>query len=173
METHLCDKFRTIERFRDTGETIDSFQNEIFVQCPHCNSSALVRPIDPNKTDYFAPRRFSCKACGASKSWSRQEIKILRLKLVDNYFHYPLWLQTPCCGHSLWAYNLQHLEFIEAFVRAKLRERKPDEQYGWSNRSLFSRLPKWIQSRKNQDQIIKAIAKIRESVSSKRCRVTL
>jgi hypothetical protein len=56
------------------------------------------------------------------------------------------------------------IEFIEAFVRAKLRERKPHELYGWSNQSLCSRLPKWIQSGKNREEILKAIAKIRESV---------
>jgi hypothetical protein len=80
---------------------------------------------------------------------------------------------TPCGGQTLWAYNLGHLDFIEAFVTAELRERQPDDRYGWSNRSLFSRLPKWMQSAKNREQILKAIrasaqasanAKIRQSV---------
>ncbi|NJM64447.1 MAG: TFIIB-type zinc ribbon-containing protein [Acaryochloris sp. RU_4_1] len=124
-----------------------------------------MRRIDPEDVSSFAPRRFSCKACGTSKDWS--ERKIVRSwygQPVDDYFHYPLWLKVPCCGQMLWAYNLQHLDFIEAFVRAELRERKPDEQSGWSNRSLFSRLPKWMQSRKNREAILKAIAKIRQSV---------
>ena len=151
-----------MERFKDTRETIYSFQDEFLVRCPCCDSCAIVRCIDPDKVDSFAPRRFSCTACGSSKKWS--EKKIERWYTVDDYFHYPLWLQTSCCGKTLWAYNLRHLEFIEAFVRAKLRERKPHELHGWSNKSLFSRLPKWIQSGKNREEIIKAIAKIRESV---------
>lgn len=151
-----------MERFKDTREDLFSFQNEFLVRCPCCDSCAIVRCIDPDKVDSFAPRRFSCTACGSSKDWSEQ--KIGRRYTVDAYFHYPLWLQTSCCGQTLWAYNLRHLEFIEAFVRAKLRERTPDELYGWSNRSLFSRLPKWIQSGKNREEIIKAIAKIRKSV---------
>jgi hypothetical protein len=133
-----------MNRFKDTREDIYSFQNEFMVRCPFCDSCAIVRCIDPDNVDSFAPRRFSCKACGSSKKWS--EKKIERSYTVDDYFHYPLWLQTSCCGETLWAYNLRHLEFIEAFVRAKLRERKPHELYGWSNPSLFSRLPKWIQS---------------------------
>ena len=151
-----------MERFKDTREDIYSFQNEFLVRCPFCDSCAIVRCIDPDQVDLFAPRRFSCTACGSSKKWS--EKKIERWYTVDDYFHYPLWLQTSCCGETLWAYNLWHLEFIEAFVRAKLRERKPNELYGWSNKSLFSRLPKWIPSGKNREEIIKAIAKIRKSV---------
>jgi hypothetical protein len=121
-----------------------------------------VRRIEPENVDWFAPRRFSCKACGSSKNWSGREIaRVWYGEPVDAYFHYPLWLQMPCCGQTLWAYNLRHLNFIEAFVRAELRERVPDEQYGWSNRSLFSRLPKWIQSHKNREAILKAISKIR------------
>jgi hypothetical protein len=153
-----------MERFRDKGDTIYSFQDEFLVQCPNCRSCAIVRLIDPENADWFAPRRFSCKACGSSKDWSkRREIsKPWHDKPVDDYFHYPLWLQVSCCGETLWAYNQLHLDFIEVFVKAELRERKPDKQYGWSNRSLFSRLPKWMQSGKNREAILKAIAKMRE-----------
>ena len=151
-----------MERFKDSRERIYSFQDELLVRCPHCDSCAILRCIDPDKVDFFAPRRFSCTACGSSKDWSKQKIE--SWYTVDDYLGYPLWLETSCCGETLWAYNLRHLEFIEAFVRAKLRERKPDELYGWSNRSLFSRLPKWIQSAKNREGILKAIAKIHESV---------
>ena len=153
-----------MERFKDTREDIYSFQNGFLVRCPFCDSCAIVRCIDPDQVDYFAPRRFSCTACGSSKDWSKQKIESWYSGPGDDYLGYPLWLETSCCGETLWAYNLRHLEFIEAFVRAKLRERKPHELYGWSNKSLFSRLPKWIQSGKNREEIIKAIAKIRETV---------
>ena len=151
-----------MNRFKDTREDIYWFQNKYLVRCPFCDSCAIVRCIDPDNVDSFAPRRFSCTACGSSKKWS--EKKIERWYTVDDYFHYPLWLETSCCGETLWAYNLRHLQFIEAFVRAKLRERKPHELYGRSNQSLFSRLPKWIPSGKNREEILKAIAKIRKSV---------
>jgi hypothetical protein len=75
----------------------------------------------------------------------------------------PLWLQTDCCGHTLWSYNDKHLSFIEAYVSAELRERSADE-YGWSNRSLASRLPQWIKSGKHRDQILKAISKMKETI---------
>jgi hypothetical protein len=154
-----------MERCKDNGETIYSFQDEFLVRCPSCNSCASVRRIDPNNTDLFTPRRFSCIHCGTIKDWSAREIvRYWCDEPVDDYFHYPLWLQTPCCGQTLWAYNLPHLDFIESFVSAKLRERKQDKKYGWSNRSLFSRLPKWMQSRKKREEILSAVAKIRQSI---------
>ena len=56
-----------MERFKDTREDLYSFQNEFLVGCPFCDSCAIVRCIDPDKVDCFAPRRFSCTACGSSK----------------------------------------------------------------------------------------------------------
>jgi hypothetical protein len=154
-----------MERFQDSRESIYSFQDEFLVRCPSCDSCATVRRIDRDNTDGFPLYRFSCTACGAAKDWCDREI-IARSDSEprDDYFHYPLWLQSPCCGQTLWAYNLRHLEFIESFVRAELRERQPDDRYGWCNRSLFSRLPKWMQSAKNREKILKAIAKIRQSL---------
>ena len=58
-----------MERFKDTREHIYSFQNEFLVRCPFCDFCAIVRCIDPDNVDSFAPRRFSCTACGSSKDW--------------------------------------------------------------------------------------------------------
>ncbi len=154
-----------MSRFKDTRETIYSFQNEFLLKCPRCNSCAVIKPINSINQDWFAPRRFSCKECGLTKNWAESEIvRPFVNEAVDDYFHYPLWLQIHCCDNILWAYNIQHLDFIEQFVAAKIRERKPDEKLGWSNQSLFSRLPKWIQSRKNRDDILKSIVKMRETL---------
>lgn len=147
-------------RCRDLHQSIYSFYDEFLVRCPHCHSCALIRPIDPNNAQLFAPRRFSCTGCGAAKNWAGKSIGGGGAgELVDPYFHYRLWLQIRCCGQTLWAYNWRHLQSIELFVAAKLRESKPDERYGYSNRSLFSRLPQWMQSRHNRDDILKAIEK--------------
>ena len=163
MKTAISPKENPM-RFTDPRLTLDAFRDEVLVRCPRCNACATVRLADPTRTDLFAPRRFSCLACGATKDWAGKEIGSSGESPVDDFFHYPLWLQIPCCGHTLWAYNLRHLDFLEAFVAAKLRERQPDEQAGWSNRSLFSRLPRWMRSRKNREVILKSIEKLRQSI---------
>jgi hypothetical protein len=165
-------------RFRETRDDIYAFSDRILVKCPNCNSCAIVcsildergycegnRSATANDLDchnLFAPHRFVCAACGATKDWTRTQVHgNSDGEPVDYYFQYPLWLQTPCCGHTIWAYNFSHLDLIEAFVSAKLRERRPDENYGWSNQSLYSRLPQWMKSRKNRSLVVKAIERIR------------
>jgi hypothetical protein len=58
----------------------------------------------------------------------------------DAYFGLPLWLTTDCRGHVLWAYNIAHLDLLEAFVSAQLRERGPI----LGSMSLVERLHAWI-----------------------------
>jgi hypothetical protein len=74
-----------------------------------------------------------------------------------------LWLQTPCCGHILWAFNYAHLSYLESYVEAEQRDRT-QTTYGWSNSSLASRLPKWMIASKNRDDVLKAIKKLRDKI---------
>ncbi len=79
----------------------------------------------------------------------------------DDYFGLPLWLRFECCGAVLWAYNIEHLQYIERFVRADLRERVRDERHGWMNASLASRLPRWLKLAKNRETVLHAIQQLR------------
>lgn len=81
---------------------------------------------------------------------------------TDSYFGASLWMKTRCCGHSLWAFNRRHLELLENYVEAKLRERREYEESGWANRSLVSRLPAWMKSAKNREEILKGLVRLRE-----------
>lgn len=79
---------------------------------------------------------------------------------MDWYFRLPLWLQIECCGETLWAYNEKHLEFIERYVAAKLRVRTPN-----TNKSLASRLPQWIKSAKNRNEVLRACEKLKAKLN--------
>ncbi|MEU4540732.1 hypothetical protein AB0G15_38460 [Streptosporangium sp. NPDC023825] len=67
-----------------------------------------------------------------------------------------LWLQTPCGNHVLWAYDAEHLDFLERYVRAFIREREPNR-----NASLASRLPAWVKDAKNRDLVLARCATLR------------
>lgn len=87
----------------------------------------------------------------------------------DWYFRLPLWLQTPCCGKILWAYNREHLDFLESYIKAGLRERFPLKVYEtglvmWRNKSLASRLPTWMKRAKNRDEVLRGIEKLRKKI---------
>lgn len=149
-------------RFTDDGTSIWQFVDEILVKCPQCEGRAVVRKQDPELADFFAPRRVSCGGCGFSQDIVKRGI-IHTWTAVDDFFGFPLWLQAPCCGHVLWAYNLQHLQFLQDFVQAKIRERRIPGlvRSGRVNSTLASRFPRWIKDAGNREQILKAIERIR------------
>jgi hypothetical protein len=81
---------------------------------------------------------------------------------VDAYFGQPVWLQTPCAGHTLWAFNARHLDYLEQFVAARLREPPLRASDGEArNAALASRLPVWLKSAKNRDEVLRCIRRLR------------
>ncbi len=146
------------ERLSENGEMIYDFGNEFLVVCPKCKARAKVVPIPvgskKNNAQLTAPRYLICLTCVHRDTWQGGIIAIGAS--FDWYFQLPLWLQISCCGKTLWAYNETHLDFLENYVKAKLRERTPN-----TNKSLASRLPNWIKSAKNRDEILKCIKRLR------------
>ena len=69
-----------------------------------------------------------------------------------------LWLSIQLKEGELWAYNLEHLEFIKNHISANLRERTLENI---SNKSIGSRLPKWMTSKSNRNDVLKAIEKLK------------
>lgn len=146
---------------------LHDFADHFLVECPRCGSYAVVRPPTPT-----ARPRLVCGHCGHTAE-SADNVSILHQgywvgidgpasKAVDFYFREPLWLRQPCCGHVLWAINGDHLEWLAGFVSAKHRTGRRDPDTGWSNRSLASRLPRWMTSAKNRQAVLKALDRLRE-----------
>lgn len=144
------------ERFH-SDDQVTSFGGQFYIVCPQCARCAIV-------VDRGAYRIvLSCRFCG----YVRDETVVRTSKigaLVDWYFQIPLWLQTPCCGEILWAYNGQHLAFLEACVVAKQRTSVRNE-YGWSNRGLMNRLPAWMKLAKNRDEVLHGLDKLQQKLA--------
>ena len=77
---------------------------------------------------------------------------------IDPFFHLPVWLQADFSGQTLWAYNLEHLEFLAEHVGAKLRERNTSPRM---SRSIGARLPRWMTAASNREAVLKAIEKLK------------
>jgi hypothetical protein len=58
------------------------------------------------------------------------------------------------------AFNEAHLDYLESYVRDPLR-REAVEPGGFRNRSIASRLPRWVKAAGNRDEVLKLIAKMR------------
>jgi hypothetical protein len=75
---------------------------------------------------------------------------------VDLHFGLPLWIQTDFRGEVLWAYNWEHLAFIEDAIAAELR---PASEL--RARGLHNKLPEWMLRAKNRQDLLRAIRKLR------------
>lgn len=145
------------------------FLDEILVVCPKCEKKAIVkRGTDPSGRFDEWTTRVICTLCGYTKSLNevasgaRKRKKWIMVQLSgDPYFALPLWLSERVGEEELWAYNYRHLDFLKTHVEARHRERTLDTI---SNKSVGSRLPRWMTSKKNRESIRKSLDNLRNKV---------
>ncbi len=125
-----------MKRFQDQGKHRSDFAGHTIVACPSCD-----KPID------LLPQKLACIHCGFSDT-------------IPSRSRYDLFLRIECCGETLYVNNLEHLDFLEAYVSADLRERTPN-----INKSQISRLPQWVKSAKHREELLKCIRKARKQLA--------
>jgi hypothetical protein len=152
-------------RFEDPKAHIFDFIKEILVYCPSCNGKGVVL------SEELSRARFVCESCGKNRDWvskkcqwviSKRDVEkdIVQFGISkDPFFKLPLFIQTRIGNDVLWAFNLSHLTLIKEYVGAKIRGRGRSDPW-IRNKSLVSRLPRFIQSSRNRDQILKAIKRL-------------
>ena len=143
------------EVFHDDGTSLWEFEGEFLVRCPRCEARALVHQPQAER-----PPRFVCAQCGLAREFDGQFSS--RGGPTDAYFGYPVWLQTSCVGETLWAYNLEHVTFLERVVSASLRLRHRPADTHYVNKRLASRLPRWMLAAKHRDAVLRGLAELRE-----------
>ncbi|MER7929157.1 hypothetical protein ABTY96_39515 [Streptomyces sp. NPDC096057] len=155
-------------RHRDDHAPLARFTRRVLVVCPRCGGRALVVPrpgLPAPRYDaelLFQPRRLTCAGCGAVADW---EAAVRGSALVgtepggteDPFFRRPLWLQTRCVGHILWAYDEEHVDALAAYVGARLRERGALSP----TRAMFPRLPAWMKTSEHRAGIMAGLRTLR------------
>lgn len=155
-------------RSHDDGRSVAAFMDRIDVVCPSCSRRALVTMSETIVAFGMTGLRgrFACTHCGASSA-QRLPPRVLSSYSVhkdgrDPSLGLPLWLVTETRHGLLFAYNGEHLAALEAFVGATLRERHAMPSTFLRNRTLQSRLPRWMKLAANRDEVLKALARLRE-----------
>ena len=148
-------------RFRDPFIWLYTLAaDDIDVVCPHCGArAAVVAQRSDGSSVLFWPRRFVCPSCVSTGSWSPKGQSSCWGGPVDPFFRLPLWLRAECRGCTLWAFNEAHLTLLEDFVAAGLRERGQAR----NRMTLVARLPRWLKSAKNRDEVLRVITRLRQS----------
>ncbi|MFD0411404.1 hypothetical protein [Kitasatospora sp. NPDC127116] len=151
-------------RFTDPGAKLYDFADEVLVRCPKCGGCALVlaRPGDACEPRWIGGReqtRLRLR-CGCGHAVDAFPDHLAFGGPVDPYFRLPLWLDADCCGRRLWAYNPAHLDLLESYVGAVLRERTAVP----GSLSLVARLPAWVKSAKHRDEVLRTIRRLRATL---------
>jgi hypothetical protein len=140
---------------------LSDFDVDLLVECPRCSRCAHLTRVKQAAEEGY---RLSCSHCAHARDGLARPGRshpVPSSGPEEPSFGVRLWLRTPCCGDELWAYNAAHLSFLEAYVGAKLRGRRRDPEWGWSNQSLESRLPGWMTAASNRPAVLDAIRKLR------------
>lgn len=161
------------KRFREPEDGSGMRRAPWLVSCPRCNERAAV-------TDTSDVPTLSCPACGLVRSgpvhlavdglvvqstaprgaWRRDRTP--RVHWPEQHLEpYELWLRRPCAGHVLWATNVEHLDYLESYVGAMLREgtHVPHQK-------LHHKLPTWMKVAKHRDEVLRGIAELRKRTAA-------
>lgn len=161
-------------RHTDSGQSLAAFADEFLVRCPGCKRCAMVReraPVESGSSGDTGVQnrvfRLLCSNCGLVRervltNWGQ---KCLELVLgyadyvpspLEPAFGCQLWLVTQVRSHSLWFLNMPHLEEVARYIAATHRQR-----HGSTNRSLLSRLPRWMINARARRDVLAAIDTLR------------
>ena len=155
------------------------FLGDALVECPQCSKKAWVKTPGYPQEDwevYEDTVSFSCFHCGKAqrlKDITKTTImynshgtaitsRVLRggNSMTDPFFGYRLWLNIECLEGNIWAYNPEHLRFLQQFIAATHRKRQVTQDDDVFNNSIGSRLPRWMTAAKNRGHVLKCIARL-------------
>lgn len=143
-------------RFTDQNKTIRDFNDEVWVVCPTCAKKAVAKADDKQKEV-----RLFCENCGYNKHAST-ETTVFGIKgnwkmAAHSYFKANLWLQHSFKDDIFYAYNGEHLNYLEEYITAGLREHKDREYF-----TLLEKLPKFYHEAKNRKSLLAIIDKLKK-----------
>ena len=144
-----------IRCWRDPGVTNYGMRRSIWVVCPHCCGPA-------SSMEHEAEQRFRlvCRHCAHTAELPIFGTVESMGDSTDGRFGLPLYLTASVRGHQLWVYNLKHIDALAVWLGAALRER-PSNCFH-RNRTMMSRLPRWMSSASSRPHMMKALAKLRD-----------
>lgn len=172
--TPLVSTHSDSRRFREPNLMAQHLLELVLVRCPGCGGPAQVVPVpgaerrEREWPPWCRSRRLVCRGCGHARDRDGGPYKYPTFSgrdvtgsATDPYFRLPLLLQVRTRHGWLWALNREHLDLIADYVRTGLRERN-DRPWPWTkNRTVISRLPRWIKEAKNRDEVLRAVQRAR------------
>lgn len=101
--------------------------------------------------------RIKCPGCGHATDYPLAIVPRPVSEGVDQFFGLKLFLSVPVGRWTLWAWNLHHIDLLEAWLSASLRERHPTPYY----MTMMARLPQWMKRASNRQAVLKGLVRLR------------
>ena len=132
VDTYCCNNE---DKIQFKSQLLNEKPDKIKLKCPVCNEIKEFKPVITEipfvlNTDNKLAREFS--------------------------FNAELWYQKEFGKSIFWAYNIEHINYLERYIKASLRERNNNGSY---NGTLVSRLPKFVKEAKNREKLLKILEK--------------
>lgn len=149
--------------FTKSGFEYSAHSNIQKIVCQKCNTVADLETKELSQT--VKKTNCKCEECGFI---NQVEVEFDLMKsggmynsqIKDQYYGLDFWYKINFKNNCLWAYNLEHLNDIQKYVEAEVRKRHNGEY-----QSVLEKLPKWISSKKNRPEIVKALEKLRKKTA--------
>lgn len=106
--------------------------------------------------------KLKCAVCNEVKEFKPKIIEVPFAFDTDdsvareNYFNAELWYQKEFDKSIFWAYNQEHIDYLEKYIKADLRERNNNRGY---HMTMVSRLPQFVKEAKNREKLLKILEK--------------
>ena len=125
-------------------------------RCFHCGTelSKIAR-----RAAHSVPKQLPvrCNGCGHVGRYPVRVSPQPRRADLDPASGLPYYLSVPVGNNILWVRNLNHLELIEAYISAKLRERT----LAPVRMSMLARLPLWMKAASSRREILLGVNHLR------------
>lgn len=99
-----------------------------------------------------------CAHCGKQSAVAVHAQRVRDALPCDPHFGMSLALVAPTRAGVLWAYNARHLQALQGYVAATLRERR-----GLFGRSMVARLPAWMKLARHRPLMLRALQRLQQA----------
>ena len=125
--------------------------------CSHCRAPLPCGPLPTARAvDGKRLVRIKCRVCSKTVDYPAT-FAFPPNAPFDREVWRPLYLRTTVSGHELAVDNLAHLDALEAWLGASLRERGPV-----AGLTMMARLPAWMKSATMRPKIVRALRHLRK-----------
>ncbi len=126
------------EKFEYESQPLKQEPEKYKTKCPHCK---FQEELEPKIKVVF------------------RNLQIFDGLRRDQWYNLPIWFQKDVNGNLFWAYNLEHIEYLERYIKADLRERPFTNGF---NMTMVARLPQFVKAAKNREKLLKILKKWKE-----------